>query len=199
MNKYITIEGLEGVGKTFFVKKLKNVVIIPDDDLDDFENNVIDNIRVKDPFFRNDNPLISFLCFTAVDLHIFERKVKNNLLNNNVVQDRGVDTTCLYSALQMAEEDREIIVSFKELFEIRKKLFRIPDLTIVLIDDFEKCIKRAEERNGKKYSKKEVEFLKMIDKGFKLLIKEFPDRIKFIDKKGKSDEEILEEINLMVL
>src|SRR3989344_6419723 len=182
MGKYTTIEGLEGVGKTFFIKKLKNVVAIPDDDLDDFENKLIENMKGKDPFFRDENPLISFLCFTSVDLHIFERKVKNNLLDNNVVQDRGVDTTCLYRALQMAEEDREVIMSFKELFKIRKKLFRIPDLTIVLINDFEKCIKRAEERNGKKYSKEEVEFLKRVDKGFKLLIKEFPDRIKAIDK-----------------
>ena len=198
MGKYITIEGLEGVGKTFFIKKLKNVVAIPDDDLDDFENKLIENMKGKDPFFRDENPLISFLCFTSVDLHIFERKVKNNLLDNNVVQDRGVDTTCLYSALQMSN-DNEIINNFKRLLEIRKRIFRIPDLTIVLIDDFEKCIKRAEERNGKKYSKEEVEFLKRVDKCFKLLIKEFPDRIKAIDKNGKSDDEVLKEINLMVL
>ena len=99
--RYITIEGLEGVGKTYFIERLSDVYAIPDTSLDGFGLKILESIRGKDIFFRHGYPLSEFLVFFAAELYEIEKKAMPALKKNKiVVQDRGVDSNVLYASLQ---------------------------------------------------------------------------------------------------
>ena len=191
--KYITFEGLEGVGKSYFLEQLKEeFTVISDDSLKGFGLKLLEGMRNKDLFFRHGYPLSEFLVFFAVELHEIEKKVIPALKKGKiVVQDRGVDTNVLYAALQMKGD-------MMELFKMREKACFLPDLTILFVDDFMTCVKRSEQRNGREYTSEELAFLGKIQKGFEELQELFPERIKILNRKGKSEKEILEEIKEVI-
>ncbi|MEK6940783.1 MAG: dTMP kinase [Nanoarchaeota archaeon] len=194
---YITFEGLEGVGKSFFLRKLKNnpkFEVILDDECDGEALKIINSLKNNDIFFRSNKPMIEFEAFSKVDSIIHQEKVAPSIKNNKIVlQDRGADTTCLYTAVQLKGD---LITNFKKLWEKRKLLGNVPDKTILLTDSFESCIKRAEERNQKKYSTEEKLFLKKLDQGFKDIAKAFPERIKIIQINNNTLKNINQEVLL---
>src|SRR3989338_3871387 len=153
--KYVTFEGLEGVGKSYLLEQLKNeFVVLADDDLSNFSTKLLDSIRNKDLFFRRGHPLSEFLVFFASELYEIEKKVIPALKKDKIVlQDRGVDTNILYVALQ---SNADIV----ELLKVREKVCFLPDLTILFVDDFLACTKRAEQRNGREYAPEELVFLR---------------------------------------
>src|SRR3989344_5919754 len=204
--KYVTFEGINGVGKTFYLSKFKENFknkdfSIIDDKLSGVSLRIFEAILNKDPFFRSGFPMEEALCWYAIDLIEFEKKGISPLNKNKIViQDRGMDTTALYAAISLNKENNKISVIdlYKKIIKIREDIGVIPDLTILFIDDFDLCIKRVEERDNRKYSKKEIDFLKEAREGFEKITKIYPNRIKVINKKNKSDDEVLDEIKKLI-
>ena len=186
MREYVTVEGVEGVGKSYYLEKLRDdpqFFVILDDDVDAEALEVLESLRTKDIFFRSKDPMKEFDGFSKVDLIIIRDKVKPMIKKGKIiVQDRGADTTCLYAALQLADQGKgELIALFKRLFEKRKALGLVSERVILLVDNVEKCIERAERRNNKKYTNEQKEFVRKVDEGFRRLAKEFPQRYIVID------------------
>ena len=192
--KYVTFEGLEGVGKSYLLEKLKEeFVVISDESLDGIGLKLIEALRNKDTFFRHGYPLSEFLVFFAAELYEIEKKVIPALKKGKIViQDRGIDTNVLYAALQMK-------IDMMELFRVREKMCFLPDITILFIDDFMSCMKRAEQRNGREYTSEELAFLGKIQKGFEEIQELFPERIKRINRKGKSEKDVLDEVRSFII
>jgi thymidylate kinase len=197
---YIVFEGLDGVGKSFllerFIKENKGYLGILDYELNGAGKKIFDSLSK----FKTDNPVAETLCFFVVDLIDIDKKVKPNLNEGKIIiQDRGVDTSCLYGAISLhLKNKKNLIENYEKLYEIRKKLGLLPDLVICFTDNFNKCLKRAEERNKREFTKEEKEFLKLVDFGFRELIKNYPSRINEINREGKSEEEVLKEIKLII-
>lgn len=186
MREYVTVEGVEGVGKSYYLEKLRDdpqFFVILDDDVDAEALEVLESLRTKDIFFRSKDPMKEFDGFSKVDLIIIRDKVKPMIKKGKIIiQDRGADTTCLYAALQLADQGKgELIALFKRLFEKRKALGLVSERVILLVDNVEKCIERAERRNNKKYTNEQKEFVRKVDEGFRRLAKEFPQRYIVID------------------
>ena len=204
--KYVTFEGINGAGKTFYLSKFKEkfknkAFFIIDDKLSGVSLRIFEAMLNKDPFFRSGFPVEEALCWYAIDLIEFEKKGISNLNKNKIViQDRGMDTTALYAAISLNKENNKISVIdlYKKIIKIREDIGVIPDLTILFIDDFDLCLKRVEERDNRKYSKKEIDFLKEAREGFEKITKIYPNRIKVINKKNKSDDEVLDEIKKLI-
>ena len=190
--KYISIEGIEGIGKSFFLDKITNAFVIKDTELTEFGEKIIKTLNNDDIFYRTENPIDDVLKFFAIDLEQIEKKVKPNLKKGNVIQDRGADTSCLYAAAQLCKGNKkELMKEYRKLMEIRKKLGLIPEKVIILTGKFEDAVKRAEKRDRKKYTEEEIGMLKLIDYGFKQIAKDKRCFLIDVDKK-----DALEKINL---
>ena len=204
--KYVTFEGINGVGKTFYLSKFKEKFknkdfFIIDDKISAVSLKIFEALLNKDPFFRSGFPVEEALCWYAIDLIEFEKKGISNLNKNKIViQDRGMDTTALYAAISLNGQNTKISVIdfYKKIIKIREEIGVIPDLTVLFTDDFELCIKRVEERDGREYSKEEKEFLKKAYEGFKEIANINSKRIKIINKRNKNDDEVLEEIKKLI-
>ncbi len=199
MGSYITIEGVEGVGKSFYLDRIKNakIKVVKDDDVSGRALAVLEALRNEDLFFRSSNPMVEFLGFSLVDTMMFEEMVRPLLKKGvTVIQDRGSDTTCLYAALQLGKNEKDVLKIFKELFVMRTKLGPVSEKVLLLVDDVNKSIARGEKRNGKKYSKDQVEFLKKVDAGFRLIAKAFPKRFVIIDVQKEQD--VVKAINSLI-
>src|SRR3989344_1326575 len=204
--KYVTFEGINGAGKTFYLSKFKEkfknkAFFIIDDKLSGVSLRIFEAMLNKDPFFRSGFPVEEALCWYAIDLIEFEKKGISNLNKNKIViQDRGMDTTALYAAISLNGQNTKISVIdfYKKIIKIREDIGIIPDLTVLFIDDFDLCIKRVEERDNRKYSKEEIDFLKKAYEGFKEIANINPKRIKIINKRNKNDDEVLEEIKKLI-
>ena len=204
--KYVTFEGINGVGKTFYLSKFKEKFknkdfFIIDDKLSGVSLRIFEAMLNKDPFFRSGFPMEEALCWYSIDLIEFKKKGISPLNKNKVViQDRGMDTTALYAAISLNKQNTKISVIefYKKIIKIREDIGVIPDLTLLFIDDFDLCIKRVEERDNKKYSKEEINFLKKAHEGFEKIAKIYPNRIKVIYKKNKNDDEVLDEIKRLI-
>ncbi len=191
--KFITIEGTDGVGKSHYLNKLreKGKQVIMDEDLQGLGAEIFHSLYKKDDiFYRHGNPIQEFLCFLAVEFQEFQ-KVKKMLRKGDVIKDRGIDTICMYAALQMKGD---FLKKYNKLLRIAKKVVKLPNLTYVLTDDFDKVLERGQKRIGRNYSEEEKYFLKKVDEGYRTLIKSFPERIKEITIKGKSEGDIIREI-----
>lgn len=183
---YASVEGIEGVGKSFFLEKIRassDVVVILDDDIEGEALEVIKELRKEDVFFRDVDPVDVFDAFTYVDDLIYQEKVLPALqANKRVLQDRGADTTCIYAAIELAKRGeghfREL---YNRLMRQRRLLGPVPERVFLLVDEFNKCVERAEKRNGKKYTEDELEYLKQIDEEFRLIAEDNPERFMVID------------------
>lgn len=174
---YITFEGIDGSGKTYYLEKIMELInkkgishkyeLIPDTRLSGLGLNIFESLRTKDKFFRHGYPISEFLCFAAVDIFDIEKIVIPALKQNKtVIQDRGIDTLCLYAAIQF----KDWLNRYKQFFRIKKELSIIPDFTFLFLSDFEKCISRAEKRDNKSYTSEERNFLKKVDAAFRKLV-----------------------------
>ena len=155
-------------------------------------------LKNDDLFYRHGNPIAEALCFSAVDLYEIETKVIPNLKKGKtVIQDRGADTCCLYAAAQLCKGNKsKLIGEYKKLLELRKKMGIIADKTLIFIGNFEKALKRAQERDGRQYTKEEIKMLKLIDYGFRQLIKTDKRFVEInVDKK---EQEVIKRINQVV-
>ena len=192
VQNYISFEGLEGCGKTFYLKYLRqrnpSFFILLDEELSDFGVSLFHVLKKRDGFFRSTQPLREFLGFSMIDLDQIHTCVLPALAHKKVVlQDRGADTTCLYAAIQLSEQEKRPLQEvFHRLFSLRSQFGPVPSHVLLILDDFRTCIERAEQRNGKRYTSEEHTFLQKIDAGFRALVSWYPQRIVTVDRTGKS-------------
>ena len=132
-NNLISIEGIDGVGKSFALHALG----YPNDDtLDGFGLRLFQAMNTDDLFLRSGNPLSEAFVFLAIDL------------KQGKILDRGIDTIAIYYALQC----EDFISSYFQIYSFAKKIKRVPSKTILLVDSFESILSRLEKREKRKLS-----------------------------------------------
>ena len=168
MGKLITIEGMSGMGKTYFFNKLKeeyknNKKIVFNDEITDGNHNkyadkIFDILYdTKSSFFDLGNPKAETLLIAAKQAFDEEDYILKELNNNKIViSDRGFDTICILEGIMLSlKYNIDLIENVDKLYNILKVFNRKPDKTILLTGNKNKSIKRAQERDKKLYTEKE--------------------------------------------
>ena len=202
----ITIEGISGVGKTYYFNKLKKICdknrIIFNSEINDSKqqgyNRKIFEIltSTNNPFFDTGNPKMETLLIAAKQANDEERFINKKIENGmTVISDRGYDTVCIlegimYSLKYKTKMEKDI----DDLYVFLAKYCRIPDKTILLVDDYNKCIFRVEQRNKMLYNRKEKYILKKSYDIFKKMSVKYSNRIYTININNLSEEEVLNKI-----
>lgn len=188
---YISLEGVEGVGKTFyqnylvsrsseFKNSIRTVTPVIEVSKNGFGKEITDVLaRHDDEFFRCGFPISEALVFFSMKLFELINTVVPAMKNNEIVlEDRSIDTNCIYAAIQIEEKyNIKLEESLKHLYNVREELSFSPDITILLLDEFSSCIERADTRIGRKLTNEEQIFVRRVQSVFERIPELFPKRI----------------------
>lgn len=202
----ITIEGISGVGKTHIFDRIKencktNDIVFNSEITDSVHlgyNKMIYDILASSNsrFFDTGNPKMETLLIAA-KLANDEENILIPALNEGktVVSDRGYDTMCIIQGILFSlKYNSDLNTDIEDLYCTLKKYCKIPDKTILLIDNFNKCIKRAENRDCVKYSEKEKYILSKSYEYFIKMASKHKERFYVLNVGDLNEKQIIEKI-----
>jgi len=151
-NKYVVIEGADGVGKSTLIDTLKK--IYPEFDFI-AEPYLTDKGRSLMKLIERGKNAYNLLCFSAAREH-YENLIKEKLVNKNVIGDRSFFSSIPYSVYD--DEKKYNKVRF-DLFDSVSRLLGWvkPDLVLILVSDDDERVFKDEYYKG---DKKEYERIK---------------------------------------
>ena len=108
MGLLVSLEGISGVGKSYFEDKLKSVlknenVIFISEIIDrkkqGFDLKIIDLLKsTGSKFFDSGYPITETFLLLALKMYDYEKMIKDSLENNIVIENRSIDTIAIYQA-----------------------------------------------------------------------------------------------------
>lgn len=195
---FITIEGGEGSGKTTMIGRLAAFM----------QNNSIPYLITREPggidiaekirsiilnpeHTSMDARTEALLYAAARRQHLVE-KVEPALAEGlTVICDRFVDSSLVYQGMARG-------IGIEEVWAINQFAIgeRMPDLTILLDIDPEEGLSRIMANGNREFNRLDMEslaFHRMVRDGYKLLVDQYPDRIKVVDA-SKSPSQVEHEM-----
>ena len=213
--KLITIEGISGMGKTYYFNKLKedfkdNEDIVFQNEITDGNHNGYGNsifkilYSTRSRFFDIGNSKAETLLIAAKQAFDDKDYVEPLLQEGKIIiSDRGFDSVCVIESVMLKKElNNSSYVNSIMLNEVLSFFNRVPDKTILLVGDTEKAITRAEVRDmtkdlecGRepvKYTDEEKDILRECAVLYNMYSDLYSDRIVSINR--DSDENVYERI-----
>lgn len=199
----ITIEGISGVGKTYYFNKLKKLCdknkIIFNSEINDsrqfgYNKKIFDVLTsTNNRFFDTGNPKMETLLIAAKQANDEERFINPTIEKGlTVISDRGYDTVCILEGIMYSlKYNTKLEKDIDDLYLTLTKYCKVPDKTILLVDDYDKCISRATKRDKIDYNDKEKYIL---NKSYEYFIKmslKYNERFYIINLNKLSENEVL--------
>ena len=186
--KFITLEGIEGSGKTSSIKSINALLeqkkINYINTREPGESSIGEELReiLLDPTTDISSEVELLLMLADRKDHV-EKTILPNLLNNTwVISDRFMDSSIAYQG-----GGRQLNLNMIDSLAIYLDLPQ-PDLTLLFDLPVEVSLERTKKRGElDRFEKEEIEFHKRIREAYLELAKDHPDRIKVID--GSQDLE----------
>ena len=196
--KLITIEGMTGMGKTYYFNLLRKIYkdkYLFNLEITDDKNQGISKViygilsSTNNMFFDLGNPQMETLLIAARQASIENNEVKPNLAKGNtVISDRGFDSICILEGLMLGKKNNEDALKYIEmLYGVLPNFILVPDKTILLTGDYYKALERAQEREQRIFTKEEKEILKNSYDLYHKIASKNEDRFDIIDV--EEDEE----------
>lgn len=180
---FITVEGLEGSGKSSVIKSLTNFIKKKGFSLKVHREPGSTRIgeKIRKILLDNKNKELSvyteLLLYLAARTQLIEEQLKEDLLVNDfVVCDRFFDSTLVYQGYALGLG--EIVHKSVQMFSLGVN----PDLTIVLDTPVKKGLSRLKSKD--RIESRPLLFHNKLRKGYLLLAKKYPERIKIINARN---------------
>lgn len=191
--KLITLEGISGIGKSFYFNKLED--LSNNDNIvfnKEITNEIHSGINEKlfeiltssdSPFFDIGNPKLETLIIASKQANDEETFVIPALSSGkNVISDRGYDTICVLQGLLFSlKYGKDPLYYSQKIYEALGLFNILPDKVVLLTGDVELAIKRAELRNNKPYTEEEKGFLRLCSKLFIDFSKIYKNRYEIVN------------------
>lgn len=185
-NFFITVDGIDGAGKSTHVTFIKNYLA----------NNNIDAITLREPGGTDFGEKIrDMLLHTDIKLHsitelllmfasrqeLITQKILPALNNNqSVISDRYIDASIAYQGFGRGIELSKLD-SIISLLEPQLK----PDLTFIFDTDLSLANQRLSRNNNKdRIEQENQDFFKRVQDGYRTIAKDNPNRVKLIDTRN---------------
>ncbi|HEX2417122.1 MAG TPA: hypothetical protein VHJ83_03195 [Micromonosporaceae bacterium] len=203
---WVTVEGLNGVGKTFLAGRLaaqldgvgcRLISELTDLCSDQIAGQVIAALaRPGGTFLRTGHPLTETFALLALKVLEYEQTGTDQSDVSLIIEDRGVDTVAVYQAAILIQdgspETAEELI--RRVHETAANWRPAPDLTLLLVDDFDTCLDRYAARLGTPVSAADRQLLATVARLYADLAEAEPDRITTVDRSGRSEHDILAEM-----
>ena len=206
----ITFEGISGMGKTEYFKRLKSIyentnkVCFNDEITDGNHKGYAQDIfkilfSTNSRFFDLGNPKAETLLIAAKQAFDEESSIIPKLNQGNIViSDRGYDTICIVEGIMMAKKYGDSAIKYcNEIYNFLYNYNILPDKTILLSGDVELSIDRAEQRDNKKYTCEERRILLECAELYNFYANLYSNRFVVINR-DREDERVLNDINDVV-
>jgi dTMP kinase len=204
---WVTLEGIEGVGKTFLARLLatrlggRGLMLseVTDQEADALPGQVITALsRAGDLWLRTGHPATETLALLALKVREYESVLASPAMRTEVViEDRGVDSVALYQAAILAGQH----ASAEQAHALAQRIYAtaahwrpLPDRTLLIIDDFDVCVARLEQRTGRAVSAADRALVRLAAELYAIQAAREPKRFRTVNRADRSWQETLEEI-----
>ena len=158
----ISIEGVNGVGKTYLTERLLPELAAYDPlvleefsargETGDLGRNLLGALRSSskgDFFLRGGTPIAEALILAAIKMDDLAQVMPQLAAGRLVIEGRGLHTTAVYQAAiaHPGDQARSLKIA-RSLLATFAAWRALPDLTILVTDDPDAAIQRAEDREG---------------------------------------------------
>lgn len=206
----ISTEGIPGVGKTYLTNRAvdrflhqKQVIML--DEFNERRNGrpglggeLHEALRAAsnhDYFVRGGTPVAEAFLWLAIKRDDFDR-IQDSLLHGmTVIEGRSVDSTAACQAVLIHPTDTEAALEEAQLLLGMASRFRpLPDLTILVTDDPNAAIARAETRDRRSFSSDQRAFVHAVNLLYTELAHADPVRWRVLDRRYTNESEASEQI-----
>jgi len=194
---FITIEGLEGSGKTSIINFLKKIIKKKGYSFKIYREPGSTPVgeKIRDILLDKKNKKLSFhtelLLYLAARTQLIEEKLKKDLTHYDfVICDRFFDSTLVYQGIGLGLG--KVAKSAVEIFSLGIS----PNLTLLIDSPAKRALARI--KNKDRIESRPLSFHNKLRDGYLKLAKKYPRRIKVIDGRGsiesifKQAEQILD-------
>lgn len=208
MTAWVSVEGVEGVGKSYLSGKLASrlqgrcalLAELTDQTASSLPGKVIAALSsAGDPFLRTGHPLTETLALIA--LKVREREAFQRRPGGQpplMLEDRGIDTVAVYQAIILAgtaASAGQIDAVMQRIYATAAHWRPLPEATLLLTDDVDACIGRFEARIGRAVPPADRALIGRAGDLYASLAASDPDRFTVIDRAGRSEAEVLDRMH----
>lgn len=202
---WVTIEGINGVGKTTAARALAACLgercllldEVTDQVGDTLTGRVISALSAEDDVcLRTGHPVAETLALLALKIRESERLSALPTVPEAVIEDRGVDTVAVYQAAilcaQVPEADPADVA--RHVLSTMSRWRPLPDATILLTGDREVCTRRFADRIGRTLAPGDMRVIEQADTLYTVLAAAEPDRYTVINTAERPAEAVADEV-----
>lgn len=204
--KLITLEGISGIGKTYFSNQLKNIlnesdVLFHKEIMDEKHkgiNRQIFNIlwSTGSKFFDTGNPKMETLLIAAKQANDEENAIIPAMqAGKTVISDRGLDSICIYQGILFTKKYGKNPLEYTlKMYDKLKGFCLTPDKTILFTGNISKAIARAETRDSDRYTEEELQILAQASNLYLEIAKRNADRFCVVNVDELTNNEVINKI-----
>lgn len=210
----ISIEGINGVGKTYLTDRIRTLlpasgrgapVVLEEfsarkngDDLGRALLHTLIDTADGDMFLRSGTPGTEALLLFAIKAYDLDLAIPALAEGRLVIEGRGLDTTAIYQALLTETSDTAAATRARALLEFATAWRALPDLTILIVDDPDRAMRRAEQRGTFTYNAADRTLQRRAATLYLTLAAEDPDRIRILDRRTADENEAVEQMRAWI-
>lgn len=208
--RVIGVEGPNGVGKSHLTRLLATrlgagcqvLAELTDVEGEHVSAQVISALSAGGSFLRTGHPLTETFALMALKVREYELLTQMATPPRVVLEDRGMDTVALYQAaiLLGPDADDETTWVLAQQIHATAALWRpAPDLTLLLLDDIEHCLRRYAAREGTPMTAEEQHLVARVARLYQRQAEHEPGRFRVVRRADRDDADIVAEMQRLVL
>ncbi|MGV9383612.1 dTMP kinase [Nonomuraea sp. NPDC003707] len=206
---WVTIEGINGVGKTTAARAVASRLgercllldEITDQASDTLTGRVISALAAQDPVcLRTGHPVAETLALLALKIREAELLAGLPIMPEVIIEDRGVDTVAVYQAAILCEQapDADPAHIARHILSTMSAWLPRPDATVLLTGDRQVCIQRFANRIERTLAPQDARVIEQADALYIGLAAAEPGRYTVIDTAGRSAEAVADAVGAVV-
>jgi dTMP kinase len=213
--RLISIEGLNGVGKTHLTARLlaraatsDGVILLKEfsarthTDASDLGRDLLHallNAAHGDPFLRSGHPGAETLLLLAIKMFDYEAGCTIALAEGRtVIEGRSVHSIAVYQSLIACPSDDAAYEQARGILNLAADWRPLPDLTILITDDATTAVHRAETRDGNRYTGEQWQLHHRAAALFDRLAADDPHRITVLDRRQLSTDALIDQMAYLI-
>lgn len=209
--RLVSIEGINGVGKSYLTDALIAAATErgqrPPHVIEEFSRrtgsttdlgrrllHILIDAADGEYFLRGGFPRSETLLLLAIKMHDYEAALPALLAGHTVIEGRSIHSTAVYQSLLLEADDNTAAARAGKILHDAGRWRPLPDLTIVITDDVQTAIERAETRDGRRFTDEQCSLLRRAAPLFERLATTAPDRARILDRREHDTAALVETI-----
>lgn len=208
----VSVEGINGVGKTFLTHRVIEVLNNQPVNLDGASRQkegrpglggallrALHKASGGDPFLRGGTPMAEAMLLLAIKRHDLEGVLPELRAGRSVLEGRCVDTTAVCHGMAWHPRDLDAALETAlALLDLAASYRPLPDLTILVTDDISRAVERAQERDQRVFTPEQTRFMREAYVLHERIAASDPARYRVLDRRHCDESEATEQIRAWI-